>query len=673
MAMKSCWMRPIPFFILGMCVGWNLSACFRPLSNTLEEVEITYKNLICHSVEDGVSELNFKLQQCQLSVAGLVAKTDLSLSNNTNRTSSRLETETSTLVSTASAFNGGNHNPICAMLATPFTPSAGSLWMHNIDRIHQASRLAQDKDFSASDFTAQVLHMISPRLPHSVKSHTRERASVDSIMKKAFARYQYLKQGGGGAASSTPTPPVRIVVMGGSITKGVNCDASIEGVDRILCAWPNRLQNMINQLFGGKVVEVKAVGMGGTNSATGATILEYDLLPTYAKNPDIIINSYSTNDMQAITRRQAASGKATLRDMVFNMTQDFVRQALQPQSCKGVQQPLLLHMDDYLGNKQREIWSTTELAQGVNVLANYYGFASMSYADMVRDWVYGDTREYLFSPPGWYNGDVFSREIHPGVGAHATMAWAVAYNLLSLATTHCSMESESIISATEERKVQLLESPAAAEIPRKPLPVPKGLPPRLSKALSLEEVSGLWRESSEELVRSEARSSFGTRRCRDRCPFSWVGGIDLHQSNARWVHEYFNEHTTKSNGWKLAGGEQKLGFVPVDGKHGSEMTLNFANLTQSIRSVTLFTMKSYGEQWEDSRAQVKIWKKSRSHQTWNETDAIELSGFHDKKTSETYTEVIHLSKNVSAGDSLRISTTFLSGGTFKLMGLAICS
>jgi hypothetical protein len=540
--------------------------------------------------------------------------------------------------------------------------------MHNLDRIHQASRLAQDKDFSASDFTAQVLHMISPRLPLSVKSQTRERTSIDSILKKAFARYQYLKQGDDGV---TPPPPVRIVVMGGSVTKGVNCYASIKGVNRFQCAWPNRLENMINQLFGGELVEVTAVGMGGTNSATGATILEHDLLPADAKNPDIIINSYSTNDMHAITMRQAASGNATLRDKLFDMTQDFVRQALRPQSCKGVQQPLLLHMDDYLGNEQREIWSTTELSQGVNVLANYYGFASMSYADMVRDWVYGDTRESLFSPQGWYDGDVFSREIHPGVGAHSTMAWAVAYNLLNLATTHCSMESESIIGATEQRKLQLLESPEAADIPGKPLPVPKGLPPRLSRELSLEEVSGLWRESSEELVRSESRSSSG--RCQDRCPFSWVGGIDLQQSNAQWVEEYFNEHITKSSGWKLAGGEQKIGFVPVDGKHGSELTLNFANLTQSVRSVTLFTMKSYGERWKDSRAQVKILNKSRSHQTWNETNAVELSGFHDKDTSETYTEVIHLSKKVSAGDSLRISTTFLQGGTFKIMGFAICS
>jgi lysophospholipase L1-like esterase len=665
MAVKSSWMRPVPFFILGIYLGGNLSA-FRPIFSTLEELEFTSRKLVAE-LESKTIALQFKLHQCQLNSAagiGLVPETDLPLSN-PNRTS---RFETSTLVP-ATASDGGS-NPICAMLATPFAPSAGSLWMNNLDRIHKASRLSEDIDFSFSDLTAQLLQMISPRLPMSVKSQTRERTLVDSIMKKFFARHQYLKkQGDHGAALSPLPPPIRILVMGGSVTKGVNCLSGIKGANRFQCAWPNRLENMINQLFGGDLVEVKVVGMGGTNSATGSTILGHDLLPADAKNPDIIINSYSTNDMHAITMRQAASGNATLRDKVFDMTQDFVREALQPQSCKGVQQPLLLHMDDYLGNEQREIWSTTELAQGVSVLANYYGFASMSYADMVRDWVYGDTREYLFSPSGWYDGDVFSREIHPGAGAHSTMAWAVAYNLLNLATTHCSMESGSIISDTEQRELQLLESPEAADIPGKPLPAPKGLPPRLSKELRLEDVSDLWKKSSEEFFRLESGPSV----CQDRCPFAWVGGIDLQQSDAQWVQEYFNGHTTETNDWKLAGGEQKIGFVPVDGRHGAEMVLNFANLTQSIRSVTLFTMKSYGERWKDSRARVKISKKSRSHQTWNETDALELSGWHNKNTSETYTDVIHLSKEVSAGDSLQISTTFLNGGTFKLMGLAICS
>ena len=99
-------------------------------------------------------------------------------------------------------------------------------------------------------------------------------------------------------------------------------------------------------------------------------------MPPEAKNPDIIINAYATNDMHIITMLEAQQGNTTLRDKVFDMIQDFVRRIMEPSpdvgttsSCGSSQQqqrlpPLLVHMDDYLGNEQREIWATTELYQG---------------------------------------------------------------------------------------------------------------------------------------------------------------------------------------------------------------------------------------------------------------------------------------------------------------------
>ena len=88
---------------------------------------------------------------------------------------------------------------------------------------------------------------------------------------------------------------------------------------------------------------------------------------------------------------------------VFDMTQSFVRQVLHSCDPKEVP-PLLIHVDDYLGNEQRKIWETTELSQGVQVLASYYGFSSVSYADLVREIVYGDTAEKWFSSDWWETG-----------------------------------------------------------------------------------------------------------------------------------------------------------------------------------------------------------------------------------------------------------------------------
>ena len=156
--------------------------------------------------------------------------------------------------------------------------------------------------------------------------------------------------------------------------------------------------------------------MGGTNTAVGSQIFEYDLVPEEARHPDIVINGYATNDMHVLTVLEAQSGNQTLSQRVFEMTQEFVRSVLAPKPCQD--KPLLLHMDDYLGNEQREIMATMELSQAVSALASYYGFGRVSYANVVRDIVYGDTKEFWFSPEGWWppKAKQMEREIHPGMG-----------------------------------------------------------------------------------------------------------------------------------------------------------------------------------------------------------------------------------------------------------------
>ena len=46
--------------------------------------------------------------------------------------------------------------------------------------------------------------------------------------------------------------------------------------------------------------------------------------------------------------------------------------------------------------------ATTEAGISMQRLADYYGFGVVSYANMVRDLVYEDTRETNFSPNYWY-------------------------------------------------------------------------------------------------------------------------------------------------------------------------------------------------------------------------------------------------------------------------------
>jgi hypothetical protein len=499
-----------------------------------------------------------------------------------------------------SSSNNSNNNmehPICQLLPVP-TPSASGLWHNYIMNVLQATRLPNDRRFKFHDFTAELLQIISPRLPRSVKTVPQEWKSLEYAMTIGWKRYQYLQERrqqqpqNPKLVTHPPPRPLKVLVMGGSLLVGTNCRqvfselqlGSQMGLPKRDCTWSNRLGKFLNMVFGvefdsktlqpirmdshnGYLFDVTKVAMGGTNTATGSVILEYDLIPENARNPDIIINAYATNDMHILTILEAQSQNSTLRDKVFEMTQQFVRDVMgmssssSSTSCNedednGGQSPkpppLLLHMDDYLGNEQRKIWETTELSQGAQVLANYYGFASLSYADVVRDVVYGDTYESWFSANWW--GDsaknpTFAREIHPGMGMHIAATWVVAYNLLNLVTTYCSIpllpEDSANISTYYDGAMGLPALRHDVAQPRgKPKPRPLGLPPLLTQELLLEDVTQLWQQDSLKrqskvaaalMTTTAATTCDGKAATTTKCPFSWVSGLSLQQNNKTWM------------------------------------------------------------------------------------------------------------------------------------------
>jgi len=121
---------------------------------------------------------------------------------------------------------------------------------------------------------------------------------------------------------TSPPRPLKILLMGGSLLVGRNCRKIMKELGlqftmpNRVCTWSNRLEQFLNQLFDGKLVEVTKVAMGGTNTATGSVIFQYDLVPEQARDADIVINAYSTNDMHILTILEAQSSNTTLRDKV---------------------------------------------------------------------------------------------------------------------------------------------------------------------------------------------------------------------------------------------------------------------------------------------------------------------------------------------------------------------
>lgn len=409
--------------------------------------------------------------------------------------------------------------------------------------------------------------------------------------------------------------------------------------------------------------------------------------------------------MHILTMLEAESSNTTLRDRTFEMMQEFVRKILNTKRCGGEYSngkenvmntpipPLLLHMDDYLGNEQRTIWETTELTQGAQVLANYYGFVSMSYADTIRTLVYGDAHEKWFSSE-WFVEDkrkktvTFERQIHPGMGAHISSMWVTVYNLLNLASIYCSMPNPNGMKNISEYEPDLWGLPELKkeykEPEGKPQQNPIGLPPELTKDLLLEDITSLWIRSANEnqqmqlgnkcadintLHQSQRTSSLTQL----KCPFSWVSGLSLQQNNVTWIQEYFRIQSSTWEGWKLSEDGGKIGFIPstttpANGNNSSHVFVLDFSYSQTIRSITFFFMKSYGAKWKSSEVETKVWSSN------NEVlEERHMFGTHNKTTSEMYTEEIILTKPVDAGESFQIEIKLVGGETFKIMGLAVCS
>lgn len=615
--------------------------------------------------------------------------------------------------------HSASSSSICAWAAAQ---SPIHLWMQHLPEILAASRLASiDEQYALESVTASVLRVVTERLPRSVKALP-VTGNMSRIMAKLEARYRYLLNHptSGGAAfadddDEAPPPPVTITVLGGSVTMGVNCHTGISQLSDWRCAWPARLEQFIDALVQrtllasgadknnvGLLVAVRTMAVGGTNTATGQELIEYDLLDEV---PDILINAYSTNDMHILTLKEAAASNLTLRDKVFTMAQDFVRTLYRQQHCSNQTTPLLFWLDDYVGNEQRGILATQQLAQSIQVLANYYGFGFVSYADAVRDVVYSNTMETMFSPAGWYNesgltasadasaAKFMQREIHPGQGMHMATSWMMAYNLISTMTLHCNMESfqeklklskvnrdnvpDFMRSAQSIRRTAAFLSEDTTKRIQMFAPAPPGprltvLPPPLTSNLTLDVVTEAWQQAADIAPDCKSRSYQGSK----RCPVSWVSGLPW--TNATMIKEYFQQIVRPPYEWDVLDysfKKNKLGWMPLTGISQPKLVMEFGaedHVADNIRSITLFFLKSYGLRWRRSVVHVMIERKVLGKWMPAVGAPTVLTGYHDKNSSETYTETVNLLPLEAAATMVRVTLKCVGGKRFKLTGIAVC-
>eukprot|EP00804_Cyclotella_cryptica_P023088 CCRYP_000332-RA/>CCRYP_000332-RA protein AED:0.27 eAED:0.27 QI:273/1/1/1/1/1/2/314/757 len=635
--------------------------------------------------------------------------------------------------------SANKHDNICSLLPPP-TPTALSMWSSHLPNIFNATKHPGDQDdFTYHDFTALLLHFMTPdRIQRGVKTLPLDWSPVERGLDVIYKRWEFIqneveayrvKNNLDWGKSIPPNvlqdiqnnPKIprklNIVVMGGSVTMGVVCNVNpvtSTGITRRSCAWPGRMTSFFSALFGGyELVEFHTVAMGGTNTESGITMWDYSLLPGDTPYPDVVINAYATNDMHYNSVQSALAKNITLEDSVMQLNQAFIRQLLTPKRECGHPPPLLLYLDDYLGNEQNEVLTTMISSQVIHLLSVYYGLGSMSYADAVRDVVYGDTKEWWFQP-NWYENGAYQRAVHPHMGMHIANVWVVAFYFLNLASTYCSLPElegsrntggESIQQRRHNRLHAGLDTNskgvwdyayqphrgmpylrANIELKGGPQQKPRGMPPILTDDLSLENITQLWSDdantnshlwkSVDECLK-DGKVTQEDEPIEKPCMYSWVVGLERFLDKPKALTGKLKPHVTFNKGWSASDDNNKLGWVPSG--VGSKFTMEWERVTQPIRAFTLMIMRSYGEKWEGSKLKVEIWSKEKlmAHQ--------EIVGFHDKKTSETYNIKIKIGtispgdhdtatvdREITIGSNLKIVFELVEGKTFKISGMAIC-
>eukprot|EP00586_Coscinodiscus_wailesii_P018257 CAMPEP_0172493530 /NCGR_PEP_ID=MMETSP1066-20121228/24978_1 /TAXON_ID=671091 /ORGANISM="Coscinodiscus wailesii, Strain CCMP2513" /LENGTH=731 /DNA_ID=CAMNT_0013263741 /DNA_START=75 /DNA_END=2270 /DNA_ORIENTATION=- len=587
--------------------------------------------------------------------------------------------------------DGTSQSPICQkipLLSRQPTPSTSSLWSSHLSHIFASSRHPRDDSFLFHDFTAVLLHLLSPlRLSRSVKTLPRH-SDVGHAVEKLIARYDYL-QNKDKRKKKDVVPPLRILVMGGSVTLGVRCawnpiTSQMGRYGRLGCAWPLRLEKFINLLLGFDGVEIENVSIGGTNSEMATYMYQWGLL---GRDPDIVIHAYSTNDMHVLSSEHARVRGLSLEDAVFETTQSFIRAVLSPrrrrrgagdEDCGGRRPPLLVFLNEYLGNEQREIVTTTAVGQIMTLLCGYYNVMSVSYADVVRDWVYADTKEGWFSPEWYDEKGGFVREIHLPTGGHISIMWIIAYNFLNALTLFCSHDTRKG-GANTEGQYGYHDNHNGLPTLKSQTPIANGpairaddiIPPELTKNTSLETISQLWHEAPAITASSTSPNCPSSSSTPSLCPFAWVCGLQNMKDEKHLQAVMKSPRVVNLDGWVVEKESNKMGFVPQ--KPGASFTVSYENLPTAVDSVTLMVMKSYGEKWDASRISVTVSEKGNAGDNWVPAlEEREITGFHESHVSVTYTYYMELKRELPMGSSLKMDIRLIGGSYFKIQGMAFC-
>ena len=425
------------------------------------------------------------------------------------------------------------------------------------------------------------------------------------------------------------------------------------------CAWPWRLNHLINDLLKFEAVQIENAAQGGLNTKIGERVFDFQLYPDsfLPHGPDIIINAFSSNDMHVLTMNEASSQNLTLSDALFEMNENFVRKVL---SSRQKNPPLLVYFDDYLGNEQNNIKELMSFGNTVSQLSSYYPIMFVSYADAVRHLVYGSVEEAWFSPP-WVGEDGWERQIHPGMGAHISMVWIFAFNILNAVVSFCNEEAYLSCAGNLSKCNDVFLDVSNSTILQGPKPIPSTILPALTDDIKLETLSSKWRNQDVESSTVYDDKLEVSRNCKS----AWIVGVSLKEEKE--LKLILDEFVTFSSGWNVELDNGKLGLAPTSGL-GSKMTLAIDNNDGAFRTLHILAMKSYGDEWSNSTARFTVYTNDEMSPIFQE----DIYGYHQSKTSVTYAYKFDLNYEGKA-EKLNLTIELVGGNKFKVTGMGLCS
>ena len=554
------------------------------------------------------------------------------------------------------------------------------------------------------------------------------------------------------------------------------------------CSWPFRLESFVNkvvhQLIDGSklpgrmelppLVQVHNLAVGGTNSDAALPVLRYWLTGDSSVfepyGADIVINAYSANDNlpPAFHATKNTTVDHFHAKRVYKRNQDFIDAAIAyAQSpgaarsgvsslgnpCEDFKQhgqnqqefstenyrtyPIVLYVDDYIGNQQESIVGEGTLQEVMTLLIHEFQYLGLlgyvSPANMVRAYVLANTSETVLSPKWVDKRGEYAINVHFGLSTHVYIAWTVAYALLKMTLDFC--DDDHNIWILQQRRQQQSRCASSSNFPLSQeeqrqrhklrnllgrVTSVQATPPSVSEA-SLSTISEWWRQSNAESLEMKKQeicsdgSSPGhtaATSSHNPCVFAFLAApLGTHQQEAK-LHQYLQQYMIHSTGgviggwqsknnFRHGGFQNKLGFVAT--KPNATVTFAFQHIAKPVRVLTIHYLKSYGPNWDDSVAKFTLEVFYKQRKTY--TKEFELEGFHAQNTSISYgfrldltqdsEEQFYAEKKGAAaaaassstastahnsdkevapiGSSIRLRLDLVSGKNFKINAMMVCS